>query len=311
MRPTQDTVSNGPHSEGRRVAARPVMCTVESKSMTQASGPSFSSRLPGANPIRLAIVAGVAIVLALSAAITLAASPSPQGGGATQTTPSGSPAPGHLGPATGLGSFGRGFGPTIAAGGIRAFGFGGGAGIGGLGAVGGVTVASIDGSNLALKTADGWTRTITLTSTTKITRAGQTISVADLKVGDAISFRETKASDGTYSITAISVVLPRVFGQVTATTSDTITIKQFGGTTTTVHVSGSTTLQVFGVTKPTIATFKVGMTITAEGSQAADGSFDALSVSGFQFRAPQPGGHKTPGGNSKPGSSPATSAPGA
>ena len=55
------------------------MRTVEIKSMTAPVGPSFSSRLPGADPIRLAIVAAVAIVLALSAAITMAASPSPQG----------------------------------------------------------------------------------------------------------------------------------------------------------------------------------------------------------------------------------------
>lgn len=271
--------------------------------MTQSSGPSFSSRQPGANPIRVAIVTGVAIVLALSAAITLAASPNPQGGGPSKATPSGSPAPRHSGPA-GVGPFGRGFGPSIA-GGIR--GFGGGAGLGGFGAV---TVASIDGSSLRLKTADGWTRTITLTSTTKISRAGQAITASELKVGDQVSFRESKASDGTYAITAISVVLPRVFGQVTATTADTITIKQFGGATITVHVSSTTTFQIFGVTKPTIASLKAGMTITAEGTQASSGSFNALAVTGFQFRAPQPGGHKTPG-NPQPKSSPTSTAPGA
>ncbi len=276
--------------------------------MTQSSGPSFSSRVTGANQIRVAIVAGVAIVLVLSAAITLAASPNPASGGSTPSTPSGSPAPGHKGPAAGFGRFGPGFGPSIAGGGIGGFGFGG--GIAGPGGAGGVTVAAIDGSNLSLKTADGWTRMITVTSATKITRAGATIGVTDLKIGDAISFRETKASDGSYTITAISLILPRVFGQVTATTADTITIKQLGGTTTTIHVSSATTFQVFGVTKPTIANLKAGMTVTAEGNQASDGSFDALSVSGFQFRVPQPGNHRTPGG-AKPNSSPATSVPGA
>jgi Domain of unknown function (DUF5666) len=277
--------------------------------MTQSSGPSFSSRLTGASPIRVAIVAGVAIVLALSAAITMAASPNPGSGGSTPTTPSGSPAPRHNGPASGFAPFGLGFGPSAAGGGVRGFGFGGG-GIGGPGAVGGVTVAAIDGSSLSLKTADGWTRTITITSATKITRAGQAIGVTELKVGDAISFRESKASDGTYTITAISLVLPRVFGQITTTTADSITIKQLGGTTTSIHVSSATTFQVFGVTKPTIASLKAGMTISAEGTQAADGSFDALSVSGFQFRTFQPGNHKAPGG-AKPGSSPATTVPGA
>ena len=274
--------------------------------MTEATGPSFSSRLPGGNPIRVAIVAGVVIVLALSAAITLAASPSPQAGGTTQTTPvkpGGSPAPGHRGPSAGVGRFGGAFGPAFAGGG---FGFGG----GGQGVAGGVTISSIDGSSLSLKTADGWTRTITVSSATKITRAGATISVSGLKVGDQVAFRESKATDGSYTINAISVVLPRVFGQVTATTASTITIKQLGGTTTTIHVSSATTFQVSGASKATIADIKAGMTITAEGTQAADGSFDALSVGGFQVRLPQPGGHKTPGGNAKPSAAP-TSAPGA
>jgi hypothetical protein len=284
------------------------MCTVETIAMTEGTGPSFSSRLPGANPIRVAIVAGLVIVLALSAAITLAASPSPQAGGTTQTTPTkpdGSPAPIHRGPAVGAGRFGGAFGPSVG-GGAFGFGFGG----GGLGVAGGVTVAAIDGSSLSLKTADGWKRTITVTGSTKITRAGATIGISGLKVGDQVAFRESKAADGSYTINAISVVLPRVFGQVTATTASTITIKQLGGTTTTVHVSAATTFQVAGATKPTIADIKVGMTITAEGTQAANGSFDALSVGGFQVRLPQPGGHKSPGGNAKP-SAPPTSAPGA
>ena len=98
---------------------------------------------------------------------------------------------------------------------------------------------------------------------------------------------------------------------MTATTADTITIKQLGGTTTTVHVSGSTTFQVFGVTKPTIASIKVGMTVTAEGTQAGEGSFDALSVGGFQFRMGQPGGHGFPNGNGKPKSAPSAAPSGA
>jgi hypothetical protein len=90
------------------------MRTLKINPMTEPTGPSFSSRLPSPNPIRLAIVAGVVIVLALSAVVTMAASPSPQGsptGPATPAgpnTPAGSPAPGHRGPSSGSGGFGRG-----------------------------------------------------------------------------------------------------------------------------------------------------------------------------------------------------------
>lgn len=274
--------------------------------MTEPTGPSFSSRLPGASPIRLAIVAGVVIVLALSAAITMAASPSPQGGGASPTTPAGSPAPALRAPSSGISGFGRGMtGPLIGG-----FAFGG--AFGGVGTKGGVTVASIDGSSLSLKTADGWTRTITITGTTKITRGGQVITLSELKVGDTIGFKESKASNGSFAIDAINVILPRVFGQVTATTASTITVKQFDGTSATIHVGNSTTFRLFGVTKATIASLKAGMTISAEGTKNADGSLNATSVAGGQVRVPFPGGgHKAPGGNKAPAGPTGSSLPGA
>jgi hypothetical protein len=280
--------------------------TVEINPMTEPSGPSFSSRLPGANPIRLAIVAGVGIVLALSAAITMAASPSPQGGGASPTTPAGSPAPGQRVPSSGVGGLGRGMAGPL----IGGFAFGG--GFGGFGTSDDVAIASIDGSSLALKTADGWTRTIMVTGTTKITRGGQAIALSDLKVGDTIGFKESKASNGSFTIDALNVILPRVFGQVTATSASTITIKQFDGTSATIHVGSSTTFRLFGVTKATIGSLKAGMTISAEGTKNADGSLNASSVAGGQVRVPFPGGgHKTPGGNVTPGGPTGSSLPGA
>ena len=78
-----------------------------------------------------------------------------------------------------------------------------------------ITISAIDGSNLSLKTDDGWTRTIAVGSSTTISKGGQTIAVGDLKVGDQIVFGESKATDGSYTITAIKVVLPVVGGQVT------------------------------------------------------------------------------------------------
>ena len=261
--------------------------------MTEPLGPSFSSRLPSADPIRVAIVVGVGIVLALSAAITMAASPSPQPTGASAPQPAASAAPIKRGPTTGSG-FGRGFGPL--GGGPAAGGFGGFGGFGGPGAFGGVTVTAIDGTSLSLKTADGWTRTISVTSSTKITRAGTSVALSTIKVGDTIALRETKASDGSFTIDAITVVLPRVFGQVTAATASTITVKQFDGSSLTIHVGSGTTFRILGVSKATAASVKVGMTISAEGTKAADGSFDALSVAGGQLRTGFPGpGHKQPG----------------
>ena len=43
---------------------------------------------------------------------------------------------------------------------------------------------------------------------TKITKGGATITVGDLAVGDHVRIAQTRASDGTYTVTAIIVVLP-------------------------------------------------------------------------------------------------------
>jgi Domain of unknown function (DUF5666) len=141
-----------------------------------------------------------------------------------------------------------------------------------------ITITAIAGSNLTLATTDGWTRTITAAANTTITRAGQTITVADLKVSDQIRFQETRNADGTYTITAIEVVVPRVAGRVSATTSDSITLERVDGTTMIVHVDSNTIYRVPGVDNATLADISVGMLIVAQGTQNADGSLQALTI---------------------------------
>jgi hypothetical protein len=275
--------------------------------MTEPVEPVITSRVSGPDPIRVAIVVAVGIVLVLAAAITLAASPSPAPAlGAGPSAPASSAQPQHSN--AGPGRF-----PAFGAG-LGAFGFGGrlggfGATVGGFG-IGGATITGIDGSNLALKTADGWTRTIVVTSSTKITRAGETISLSGLKVGDAIGFSEKKQTDGTYSIEAIRVILPTISGQISAISGNTITVKGFGGTTSTIHVDSSTTYRIAGDAKATLSDLKVGMAIGAEGTKNADGSLQALSIGGFDFTKFGPGpGHKQPGpAQPKPSAKPKPSA---
>ena len=112
--------------------------------------------------------------------------------------------------------------------------------------------------------------------------------MSDLAVGDEIHFAQTKATDGTYSITKIVVVMPSIGGEVTAKTADTITVTQRDGTTATIHVDSATTYTVQGVENATLADITVGMHVRAEGTENSDGSLDASSVrSGFGGR----GGH--------------------
>ena len=149
---------------------------------------------------------------------------------------------------------------------------------------GGVTITAISGSNLSLKTDDGWTRTITVTTDTAITRAGATIPITDLKVGDEIRFRQQRQDDGTYTITEVHLVIPSVAGQVTKIDGSTITVQRFDGTTQTIHVDSATTYRVAGVTDPTLSDIKVDAFIVAQGTQRTDGSLDAEAVASAMGR---------------------------
>jgi len=198
---------------------------------------------------RIAIVIGSLIVLAASAALTLAASPSPSAstapGGATSPT---DPDKDWTGPG-GFGMRGPGDGFRVHSGAI--------------------TVTAVSGSNLSLKTDDGWTRTITVTSDTKITKAGATIAVGDIKVGDTIVFQQSRQSDGNYTITAIGVVIPVVGGTVGDVTSTGFTLTDADGVKWTVNVSSSTTYSVDGASG-TQADVKAGLGAVVQGAQSGN-----------------------------------------
>jgi hypothetical protein len=263
---------------------------------TPSKGPKRSS-----SPfVRVGIVTGTAALVLVGAVAAMGASPAPSGSTTTPTVPSasgdphGAGGPGRWGPGMGgmgdmdFGGIGRGFGA--------------------------ITITAIDGSNLSLKTEDGWTRTIAPTTTTTITKAGATITVGDLAVGDEIRFAQTKATDGTYSITKIVVVMPSLSGQVTATTSDSITITRRDGTTATIHVSGSTTYSVNGVQSATLGDIAVGDVVRAEGTLNADGSIDASAVTsgfgGHGGKGPWGGDHTDPDGTTPDASPNASATPG-
>ena len=253
-------------------------------------------------------VLGSALLFAVGVMSVMGASPTPSTGADPSAAPSAgasaAPTDPNVGPMNGGPMNG---GPMM---GGRGFGFGRGDMGPGIG-IGsrGVTITAIDGSNLSLKTDDGWTRTIAVASDTTITRAGKTITVADLKVGDEISFHEDRQTDGTYKITDVHLVVPTVFGQVTKVDGSTITVQGFGGTTQTIHVDGTTTYDIAGVASPTLSDVKVDAFIVAQGTLRADGSLDAEAVaSGMGHMFDRDGdGHGSPGANGPNGASPSAS----
>lgn len=249
--------------------------------------------------VRVGIVLGSALLFVVGAVAVMGASTTPSTGanpaastapaasGAPDTTKPGGDRPNWAGP---KGAFGRGgFGP-------------GGVGPGAFGRIGfgEISIGAINGSDISLKTDDGWTRTITITSTVTITKGGAKIAVGDLAVGDQVRFAEDKGADGTYTVTAVVVVLPSIAGQVTAIDGNTLTVTQPDGTTATIHVDGNTTYQVNGATG-SLSDLKVGSFVVAEGTQRSDGSLDAAAVHGGPggrsgFKGPGgPGGYGGPG----------------
>ena len=141
-----------------------------------------------------------------------------------------------------------------------------------------ITIRAISGNQLSLASDDGWTRTITLTPTTAITKGGATIPVDGLKVGDEIGFKETRNADGSYTVTALHVVLPTAGGVVTKVEGNDITIKGRDGAASVIHVSSSTTYKTWGRTTASLADVTVGDIVMADGTRRSDGSLDAVGV---------------------------------
>jgi hypothetical protein len=139
-----------------------------------------------------------------------------------------------------------------------------------------ITITAVNGNSLSLKTADGWTRTIDATGAT-VTKAGQTISVSALKVGDEIRFTESRQTDGTYKIVSITVVVPTIDGTVSAITSSSITVAQRDGSSKTIATTAATTYTQAGTT---VARDKVavGVRIEAQGSTDTSNNFTAITV---------------------------------
>jgi len=231
-------------------------------------GPKPASPLTRSVPVRVGIVAGSAILFVVGAVAAMGASPAPS------SAPAATPDSGATTPANPVAPF-DGIGPRMGILGGRDMRGGPGFKFGGFGDI---SISAISGSSLSLKTDDGWTRTITVGSSTTISKGGQTIALGDLKVGDQIVFDETKASDGSFTIDQIRVVLPVVGGQVTAVGTDSITVDQKGGGSATIHVSSSTTYDVDGTTTAKLSDITVGSFVVAEGTERSDGSLDASTV---------------------------------
>lgn len=265
--------------------------------MTESDEVQFQERIAIAQraatpslPVRAGIAAGAALLVVVGAVSAMGAGPAPSGSTLPAELPTALEPVGDVEVGVtfdhGLrGGFGRGL-------------------------FGAITISAINGSSLSLRTEDGWTRTITVDDSTTITKAGETAALGDLTVGDTIRFGQERQSDGSYTITAISVVLPTIGGEVTAISGNTITVTGRDGTIGTIHVDGDTTYDD-GDGTAALSDIEVGDFVIAAGTLRDDGSLDADLVhtgrpflrDGFRHGPGLPGPDGAPSATPTPGTS--------
>jgi hypothetical protein len=140
-----------------------------------------------------------------------------------------------------------------------------------------ITIASISGNDVTLKTDDGWQRTITVTSDVKLTKGGQDIALAGLNVGDQVRVRQTRNDDGTYTVTALVVVVPTIKGTASDITSSGFKVTTRDGSVWTVTVNGSTVYR-FGQGTGSLSDVKAGERVGVAGTVTADNAMTATTV---------------------------------
>ena len=225
---------------------------------TAAEEVAFSTRTAGPSRRRVALIASGALALAVGAVATsMAASPAPSASPATNGT-----VPAPLVAAEpwldeGVVDLGHG---RFGVGGFRE-----------------ITISAISGSNVTLETDDGWTRTIAVTDAVDLTKGGQDIALSDLKVGDQVRLQQTRNDDGTYTVTALAVVVPSVRGTVSDVSSTGFKVTGRDGAVWTITVNATTEYQ-YGTGTGSLADVTNGTIVVVQGTSTGDNALTALTV---------------------------------
>ena len=140
-----------------------------------------------------------------------------------------------------------------------------------------ITITAISGSAVTLTTEDGWTRTVTITDDVALTKGGQDIALGDLAVGDQVRLRQQKQDDGTWTVTALRVVVPGIRGTVSDLSSTGFKVTTRGGTVWTVTVDGSTEYR-FGTADGSLSDVTNGSVVVVLGGSSGDNVLTALTV---------------------------------
>src|SRR5689334_13414056 len=155
-------------------------------------------------------------------------------------------------------------------------------------------VTAIGSASITVQGREGNTTVINVAADAKIERNGQTAALADFKVGDFVFAHGARNSDGQFVADRLmgGDQPPRgrapgegradgVFGELQSvdTAARTLTVKTRDGATQTIYITDSTEFTRNGQAA-TLASFKAGDHIRANGAPNADGHFVAERVFG-------------------------------
>jgi hypothetical protein len=155
-------------------------------------------------------------------------------------------------------------------------------------------VTAVSSSSLTLRLRDGSTRSVVLTGSTKYFLGPRAAKQADARVGSAVVVAGTSSGE-TFTALSVTIRLQQVAGEVTAKTSDTITIRSRDGSTTTVKVDAATIYRIRGKASATLADVTVGLQLVAQGIRNADTTFSAVTVAAGPGHGRGPRGLRGPG----------------
>jgi hypothetical protein len=116
-----------------------------------------------------------------------------------------------------------------------------------------------------------------VTDDVTLMKGGQDIAPADLSVGDEVRLRQQRNDDGTWTVTALRVVVPGIRGTVSDLSSTGFKVTTRGGAVWTVTVDGSTEFR-FGTADGSLADVTNGSTVVVLGESAGDNALKALTV---------------------------------
>lgn len=139
------------------------------------------------------------------------------------------------------------------------------------------TVTAVNGSIITLKDRKGTTQTIKTTSSTSFLLDGQSASLSDVKTGEQMSAEGTLNSDNSLNAETVQIKLPSYYGQVSAVSGSTITLKDRKGTSQTIKTTSSTKF-TRGGQSASLSDVKTGDQIAASGTLNSDGSLNAQVV---------------------------------